>query len=509
MTLRRSPVCQAPRPAWTRTLTVTLSLILASVAGIALAGTAQDGFGEAVAAYRAGSHGKALEGWRSLADEGNPLAQYNVGLLHYQGRGTTRSYAQALIWFHAAARQGLASSYLRLGAMFERGEGVPRDFEQAYLWYTLAVSAFGPGPCRDTALDRRRVLAESLTEAQVLKVLAESSEWAPGPLGGVGQPCFRSIAVRPVDGAEDASPVTATAEPAAAAEKPGVAPEQPKTALGGVAAAKPEAQEPATVASALMSKLPAKMPGGKGRSGVSGAASAAPRDEADAKFAEPLPTVDVPERRVHTVKTPGTGTVPLVGTTPRETTPPKGRAVALAPAAQPEPRDSRPPAVAPPSEARETVTPRPAARTGAAVQETPAPGAKTPSATGSHDASPDPASSGRAARSRTVARAAPPAPRRATRPHGSREESGVYVQLGALSTQKMAYEVWRRLRSRNGDIFGGRQRKLEKTQVKGGKVLYRLYAGPFVSDGKADAFCDTLKRRDEPCFVPPKFRRKK
>jgi cell division septation protein DedD len=426
----------------------------------------RDGFAGAVAAYRAGDHGTALEGWRSLADEGNSLAQYNVGLLHYRGHGTTRSYAQALIWFHAAARQGLAASYLRLGAMFEGGEGVPRDFEQAYLWYTLAVSAFGPGPCRDKALERRRLLAKNLTEAQVLKVLAESSEWAPAPIGGDGQPCFKSIAIRPDD------------RPAAGAGRAAMA--------DGTTG-----KETALIPNAVVSKLPEKMSGEKKPANVPGLSPAGETESAEAKTLRPLPTVDVAKRKVHTVKTPG------------EEKPPARRTVALAPrggAAKPVARAPAPTkpairAMAPPktdplsnpkSAAADPVKP--------ATHDLAKPETASPIKPAGNAA---PASRGVAT---NLARATSSAPRRG---------KDFYVQLGALSSREMADQVWRRLSQRNSDIFGDRQQTIETMRAKSGKVLFRLFAGPFGTSGKANAFCATLKKRDEACFVPRSFRKPK
>jgi len=511
----RRAVCRAcaPIPA--------VALLLASLtpAGAVTTGPASDVFGSAVVAYRTGDHTRALEGWRALADEGNALAQYNVGLLHYLGHGTARSYAQALIWFHAAARQGLAASYLRLGGMFERGEGVPRDFEQSYLWYTLAVSAFGPGSCRDTALDRRRTLAKSLTEAQILKVLAESSEWAPGPLAGTGQPCFNSIALRPADGIEETKALAVESPKATVAAAPSKPPagatsaKPPRVATATKTSSAPpssktsavdgapkfasrtqnselvveprnnesaEAKQVETakpVAPTLMAQLPAKMPGGKEHAKVPGLAAAEPPQESQAKAAEPLPTVDVAKRKVHKAKAPDEGYIPMVGASTRRTNPPRREALALGPVAE---------------KAGSAVSMSAPSR---AVPSQYASSARVPSqVAGSVDRTPP--------KPLRVARATPPA----AKSDRSAMDRGVYVQLGALSTSKMAEQVWRRLSERNGDIIGRYRSEIEKVRIKGGKVLYRLYAGPFDSDGRADAFCDSLKRRNEDCFVPPRFR---
>ena len=41
-----------------------------------------------------------------LAEQGNADAQYNLGVMYYNGRGVRQDYAEAVKWYRQAAEQG-------------------------------------------------------------------------------------------------------------------------------------------------------------------------------------------------------------------------------------------------------------------------------------------------------------------------------------------------------------------------------------------------------------------
>ena len=81
------------------------------------------------------------EGLRSLADAGDPAAQYEVGLRYAEGRGLTRDPRQAVAWFEKAAARGSAPAQYRLGSAYEKGVGADRDPALAMSWYAKAADA--------------------------------------------------------------------------------------------------------------------------------------------------------------------------------------------------------------------------------------------------------------------------------------------------------------------------------------------------------------------------------
>jgi len=73
------------------------------------------------------------------ASQGNAIAQYNLGVMYYNGEGVPQDYAQAMKWLRLAADQGLVEAQYNLGVMYENGQGVPQDDAQAMKWYRLAA----------------------------------------------------------------------------------------------------------------------------------------------------------------------------------------------------------------------------------------------------------------------------------------------------------------------------------------------------------------------------------
>ncbi|HKA38371.1 MAG TPA: bifunctional trypsin-like peptidase domain-containing/SEL1-like repeat protein [Burkholderiales bacterium] len=93
----------------------------------------------AVAAYRRGDYEAAASTFRQLAESGNARAQYILGALHRNGRGVTRSDAEAAKWYERSAQQGFAAAQASLGALYMEGRGVPKDEAQATKWLRLAA----------------------------------------------------------------------------------------------------------------------------------------------------------------------------------------------------------------------------------------------------------------------------------------------------------------------------------------------------------------------------------
>jgi TPR repeat protein len=85
------------------------------------------GFKEGLSAYRQGDYAKALKEWQPLAEQGDAVAQFNLGLMYANGQGVPQDYKEALKWFRKAAEQGVASAQHNLGVMYAFGQGMPQD----------------------------------------------------------------------------------------------------------------------------------------------------------------------------------------------------------------------------------------------------------------------------------------------------------------------------------------------------------------------------------------------
>jgi len=85
------------------------------------------------------AHAQALKDCSPLAKDGNPEAQYYLGLMYYNGQGVPQDYKEAVRWYRLAAEQGNAPAQNDLGARYTYGQGVPRDYKEAVRWYRLAA----------------------------------------------------------------------------------------------------------------------------------------------------------------------------------------------------------------------------------------------------------------------------------------------------------------------------------------------------------------------------------
>ena len=96
-------------------------------------------FNKGLTAAQSGDFATALKEWKPLAEEGNAVAQNNLGLMYHNGWGVPQDYKEAVYWYRLAVEQGYAIAQYNLGLMYEKGKGVPQDYEEAVRWYQLAA----------------------------------------------------------------------------------------------------------------------------------------------------------------------------------------------------------------------------------------------------------------------------------------------------------------------------------------------------------------------------------
>jgi TPR repeat protein len=84
--------------------TLTAIVLVLSFAAPVAAGPFED----AVEAHSGGDYRKALRLIRPLANDGDAVAQFNLGLMYATGQGVQQDNAAAALWFRKAAEQGYA-----------------------------------------------------------------------------------------------------------------------------------------------------------------------------------------------------------------------------------------------------------------------------------------------------------------------------------------------------------------------------------------------------------------
>ena len=58
---------------------------------------------------------QAVYWWRKAAEQGDAMAQYNLGHACFRGEGVPQDYTQAVYWWRKAAEQGDADAQFMLG----------------------------------------------------------------------------------------------------------------------------------------------------------------------------------------------------------------------------------------------------------------------------------------------------------------------------------------------------------------------------------------------------------
>ncbi|MEZ5492364.1 MAG: tetratricopeptide repeat protein [Gammaproteobacteria bacterium] len=88
-----------------------------------------------------GDYQTALREFTVAAEEGVMMAQYNLAILYFSGRGVEPDMEQAFRWTAAAAEQGHTQAQFNLGALYYEGQGTKRDRQSALDWYIKAGNA--------------------------------------------------------------------------------------------------------------------------------------------------------------------------------------------------------------------------------------------------------------------------------------------------------------------------------------------------------------------------------
>jgi TPR repeat protein len=133
-------------------------------------------FAAGVAAYEKGDYATALKEWEPLAEQGSAAAQFNLGLLSYDGLGVPQNYADAARWFRRAAEQGYTKAQRNLGAMYGVGKGVKRNYQQAYMWLSVCAAA-GLESCEF----QRDLVAQKLSRSKLASAQEMARYWKPRP----------------------------------------------------------------------------------------------------------------------------------------------------------------------------------------------------------------------------------------------------------------------------------------------------------------------------------------
>jgi hypothetical protein len=115
----------------------------------------------------------SLDQLRQLAGNGDPIAQYALGVRYATADGVKQDDKQAAVWFTKAAENGNVKAQATLGTRYWAGNrGVPPSLNQAYFWTVLARAA-GDENSKTFA----QILANKMTRAQSAAIEQQAEIW--------------------------------------------------------------------------------------------------------------------------------------------------------------------------------------------------------------------------------------------------------------------------------------------------------------------------------------------
>ena len=104
----------------------------------------------------------AMRAWLSLAKDGVPQAQNNIGHLYERGYGVSQNYGEAMKWYKQASAEGLAEAEHNVGMLYSQGFGVAKNDQEAVKWFRRAA--------KQELADSQYMLALSYYEGKGVKL---------------------------------------------------------------------------------------------------------------------------------------------------------------------------------------------------------------------------------------------------------------------------------------------------------------------------------------------------
>ena len=85
------------------------------------------------------NYAEAVKWYHSAAEQGEPQAQFNMGVFYEQGRVVPQNFEMAVKWYLLAAEQECAPAQCNLGLCYGTGRGVEKNEQEAIKWFIRAA----------------------------------------------------------------------------------------------------------------------------------------------------------------------------------------------------------------------------------------------------------------------------------------------------------------------------------------------------------------------------------
>ena len=85
---------------------IRITVIIATALSLAFTSLAAQDFSKGYDAAQAGDYATAIQEWTPLAEAGNAVTQYNLGVMYENGQGVLQDNVMAHMWYNIASANG-------------------------------------------------------------------------------------------------------------------------------------------------------------------------------------------------------------------------------------------------------------------------------------------------------------------------------------------------------------------------------------------------------------------
>jgi hypothetical protein len=119
---------------------------------------------------------QAAAWYRKAAEQGDPRAQFNLGLMYRYGPGYSPNLDRWVEAFGLAPGHASPKAQSSPAAKYNPGSGIPKDYIEAHKWMSLAA-ARATGDNQRRFADARDSLAKDMTPEQIAEAQKRATEW--------------------------------------------------------------------------------------------------------------------------------------------------------------------------------------------------------------------------------------------------------------------------------------------------------------------------------------------
>lgn len=127
-------------------------------------------------ASESGDFVTAIKEWKLLSEQGYSAAQYELGSIYHNGKGSEKDHDEALKWYRLAAKKGHPDAQYALAQMYYKGEGVIQDYVLCRMWFSISgARGYKKGTKMRVLVEARMTPDQIVESTQLAKLCLESN----------------------------------------------------------------------------------------------------------------------------------------------------------------------------------------------------------------------------------------------------------------------------------------------------------------------------------------------